>query len=75
LCVKSNKPKKDNFEKTKTKIKFAGGRFQLSTQILKSKVRITRGLYGTYLGVYNIRNNSLETNSLVNIYIPGYDVS
>jgi hypothetical protein len=75
LCVKSNKPKKDNFEKVKTKVKFAGGRFQISTQTLKSKVRITRGVYGTYLGVYNIRNNSLETNSLINIYIPGYDVS
>ena len=75
LCVRSNKPKRDNFERVKTKIKFANGRITITDYTLNSKVRITRGLYGTFLGFYSIKNNSLDTNSLVNIYIPGYDVS
>jgi hypothetical protein len=75
VCSKANKPKRDNFEKTKVKIKFANGRIQAYTQVLKNKVRIARGLYGTFLGFYKIRNNSLSTNSLVNIYIPGYNSS
>lgn len=67
---KTNKPIKKNFSGTKTTYTFLNGHIQVNTKETTSKVAITRGLYGTYLGVYN--NNLIHDNSLINIYIPGY---
>ena len=37
----------------------------------ESKLKIVRGLYGPYIGFYN--QNLLQSNSLINVYIPGYE--
>ena len=74
LVNKTKKPKKGNFEHIKYTWNFVNGfaSFQ-ETQLVESQVKIVRGLYGPYLGIY--KTNSLTPNSLVNIYIPGYDVN
>ena len=70
ICNKINKPIKSNFATDLTN----GGLVALLGGIqVESKVRIVRGLYGAYLGIY--KNNQIQTNSLINIYIPGFDVS
>jgi hypothetical protein len=74
ICNKTNKPVKDNFSTLKVKWIFTRGNLMHTTAnwyTSENKVRIARGLYGTYLGVY--KNDRIETNSLINIYIPGFD--
>ena len=73
LCKKSNKPTKKNFSNTKTRWIFTGGRISRESYDTKNKVNIVRGKYGPFLGVY--KNTTINTNSLINIYIPGYDTS
>lgn len=74
LVNKTNKPKKSNFEHTRAVWTFINGfPYYSGTETVASKVKIVRGLYSPYIGIY--KNNSLTPNSLINIYIPGYDVS
>ena len=73
ICNRANKPFKKNFETEKLVFSIVGERLSISTKIVDSKVRIVRGSYGPYLGVY--KNNTIDSNSLINIYIPGYEVS
>lgn len=73
LCNKTNKPVKSKFSSEKLRATFVGGHLNIEKYDTVSKVRIVRGLYGTYLGVY--KNSNITTNSLINIYIPGYDTS
>lgn len=75
LVTKSKKPKKGNFEHTRLVWQFNNGRtlFEVSEETIASQVKIVRGLYSPYIGIY--KNNTLTPNSLVNIYIPGYDVN
>ena len=71
ICKKSNKPEKKNFAKEVHKILFTNNRVNYTTK--ESKVRIVRGQYGPFLGVYD--NKLISTNSLINIYIPGFEIS
>lgn len=75
LVNKDKKPKKSNFQNTRIVWEFNNGFpvANISTETIESQVKITRGLYSTYIGIY--KNNTLTPNSLVNIYIPGYDVN
>lgn len=74
LVNKTKKPKKGNFEHIKYTWNFVNDlAYFPETQLVESQVKIVRGLYGPYLGIY--KTNSLTPNSLVNIYIPGYDVN
>ena len=73
ICNRANKPIKKNFETEKIVVSIVGDRLSVSTKIINSKVRIVRGCYGPYLGIY--KNSTIDPNSLVNIYIPGYEVS
>ena len=73
ICNRANKPIKKNFETEKIVVSIVGDRLSVSTKINESKVRIVRGCYGPYLGIY--KNSTIDPNSLVNIYIPGYEVS
>ena len=73
ICNRANKPIKKNFETEKIVVSIVGDRLSVSNKIINSKVRIVRGCYGPYLGIY--KNSTIDPNSLVNIYIPGYEVS
>ena len=73
ICNKANKPIKKNFETDKLICSLVGDRLSVPSKITKSKVRIVRGCYGPYLGIY--KNSTIDPNSLVNIYIPGYEIS
>ena len=71
LVGKTTKPRKKNFDVIETNITFTNGQPNIPNYIQEHKVKIVRGLYSPYLGIYN--TNLLKPNSLVNIYIPGYD--
>jgi hypothetical protein len=73
ISSRLNKPIKKNFASTKYVWSFVGGRLAVEEDVKKSKVKIVRGLYGPYLGIY--KNNTIQPNSLVNIYIPGFEIS
>lgn len=72
LVGKSTKPRKRNFDILETNITFTNGQPNIPNYVQEHKVKIVRGLYSPYLGIYN--TNFLKPNSLVNIYIPGYDI-
>lgn len=70
---KTNVPIKKNFSHLKLSVLIKGGKFfGFKTEEAQSKVKIVRGIYGPYVGIYD--NSSIAANSLVNIYIPGYDI-
>lgn len=71
LVGKTTKPRKKNFDVIETNITFTNGQPNIPNYVQEHKVKIVRGLYSPYLGIYN--TNLLKPNSLVNIYIPGYD--
>lgn len=73
LVNETNKPKKDNFDRTVVRVEFVNGIPNFTESTSESRVKIVRGLYGPYVGIYG--SNVLKENSLVNIYIPGYDVN
>lgn len=73
ICKKIYKPKKSNFLKVKKKIKFSKTGLTYEHYTVENKVQIVRGQYGPFLGVYD--NKLISTNSLINIYIPGYEIS
>ena len=73
ISTRANKPIKKNFASTKYVWSFVGGRLAVEESIKESKVRIVRGCYGPYVGIY--KNNTIQPNSLVNIYIPGFEIS
>lgn len=71
LVNKTNKPKKNNFDRITVQVNFVNGVPNFVESSQESVVKIVRGLYGPYVGIYG--SNVLKPNSLVNIYIPGYD--
>lgn len=73
ISSRQHKPIKKNFASTKYVWSFVGGRLAVEEGISDSKVRIVRGCYGPYVGIY--KNNTIKPNSLVNIYIPGFEIS
>ena len=70
LVNNTYKPYKDHFESKRRIWNFVSG-FPYIDEVEESKVKIVRGLYSPYIGIY--KNNNISPNSLINIYIPGYD--
>lgn len=75
-CISSKSvPIKKNFANTTSKkvVSYLNGHLTVDKidEEHQSKVKMVRGLYGTYLGIY--KQKTLDTNSVINIYIPGYN--
>lgn len=72
LVNKTNKPNKQNFNRNNVMMSLVNSIPNIAGDT-ESVVKIARGMYGPYIGIYG--NNLLHENSLVNIYIPGYDAN
>ena len=73
VCNKAVKPYKDKFAKEDDKYttKWLSGKVTFNNFDKNIQTRIVRGNYGTYPGMYGKFN--VDTNSLINIYTPGYN--